>query len=208
MPITTKPDHVFVNCPFDRQYVPLFHAIVFAVHDCGLVARCALEAEDSGEVRIAKLYDIIEECGLGIHDVSRTELDAKTRLPRFNMPLELGIFLGAKRYGQGGQRDKRALILDRERYRYQKFCSDISGQDISEHKNRPPLAIAAVRAWVATIRSMPRRSIPGGTVLAARYKQFKTKLPRACKEAQIETEELTFPDYANFVVEWLTLNPW
>jgi hypothetical protein len=33
---------VFVNCPFDAEYRPLFHAIVFAIHDCGFAARSAL----------------------------------------------------------------------------------------------------------------------------------------------------------------------
>ncbi len=49
-------------------------------------------------------------------------------LPRFNMPLELGIFLGAKRFGSQKQKQKNGLILDREKYRYQSFCSDIAGQ--------------------------------------------------------------------------------
>jgi len=45
-------DSVFVNFPFDSEYQPIFHAIVFALHDCGYVARCALEADDSGDARI------------------------------------------------------------------------------------------------------------------------------------------------------------
>ena len=52
-------DSVFVNCPFDEEYEELFDAIVFAVHDCGFVARCALEAIDSGEARIDKILAII-----------------------------------------------------------------------------------------------------------------------------------------------------
>jgi hypothetical protein len=51
------------------------------------MARCALEKEDGGQVRLEKLYEIIEACGSGIHDLSRTTLDAEHRLPRFNMPL-------------------------------------------------------------------------------------------------------------------------
>ena len=47
------------------------------------------------------------------------------------MPLELGIFLGAKRFGRAEQKGKVCLILDTERYRYQQFMSDIAGQDIS-----------------------------------------------------------------------------
>jgi hypothetical protein len=47
--------NVFINCPFDIQFQPLFRAIVFAVEDCGFLARCALEVEDSGEVRVNKI---------------------------------------------------------------------------------------------------------------------------------------------------------
>jgi hypothetical protein len=42
-------DNVFINCPFDDEYKPLFDAIVFAIYDMGFVARCAREVIDSGE---------------------------------------------------------------------------------------------------------------------------------------------------------------
>jgi hypothetical protein len=116
--------NVFVNCPFDSAYRRMFRAIVFAVIHCGFRARCALEIDDSAEVRIDKIFKIVEECRYGIHDLSRTELDSRTRLPRFNMPLELGMFLGAKRFGVSLQRKKRCLVLDRAPHRYQKFISE------------------------------------------------------------------------------------
>lgn len=99
-------DQAFIHCPFDGEYRPMFEALVFAVYDCGFVARCALELEDGSQVRIDKIEQIIGDCRLGIHDISRTELDGTWSLPRFNMPLELGLFLGAKRYGTGSQRRK------------------------------------------------------------------------------------------------------
>jgi hypothetical protein len=46
---------VFINCPFDDGYRPLFRATVFAVYDCGFNPRCALEVYDSGQVRIEKI---------------------------------------------------------------------------------------------------------------------------------------------------------
>ena len=92
-------DNVFLNCPFDPAYKQLFDAMVFAVHDCGFIARCALEEGDASQVRIDKIYNIIVDCRYGIHDISRTELDKNSGLPRFNMPLELGVFLGAKKFG-------------------------------------------------------------------------------------------------------------
>lgn len=124
---------VFVNCPFDDGYKPLFNATVFAVLDCGFEPRCALQVYDSGQVRIDKIMELIEGCRFGIHDISRTELDPVNGLPQFNMPLELGIFLGAQRFGSGKHREKNCLVLDREPYRYQKFISDIAGQDIAAH---------------------------------------------------------------------------
>jgi hypothetical protein len=124
--------NVFVNCPFDGTYTPLMEALVFAIHDCGYIARSALEAEDSAEVRMDKIAKIIKDCRYGIHDISRTEAGADTGLPRFNMPLELGLFLGARRFGSRIDKLKACLILDRARYRYQQFCSDIAGQDICQ----------------------------------------------------------------------------
>src|ERR1700740_2359962 len=106
------PEGVFINCPFDAEYQPLFRALVFAVQDCGFVARSALEREDGSEVRIEKIRRIIAESAFGIHDISRTEPDAGTGLPRFNMPLELGIFLGAKYYGGAEQARKSCVILE------------------------------------------------------------------------------------------------
>jgi hypothetical protein len=35
VPITVHPDHVFINCPFDGDYKPVFDAIVFAIRDLG-----------------------------------------------------------------------------------------------------------------------------------------------------------------------------
>src|SRR5215210_5684111 len=140
---------VFINCPFDPEYRPIFDALLFAVHACGLRARCALEAADSGAVRVEKIVQIIRDCRFGIHDISRTELNDQG-LPRFNMPYELGLFMGAQRLGGAKQRRKSCLILDRQAYRYQAFLSDIAGQDPLSHGDDPSRAIKATRDWLAT----------------------------------------------------------
>ena len=41
---------IFINCPFDDEYRPLFQSLVFVIADCGFRARCALELVDSGEL--------------------------------------------------------------------------------------------------------------------------------------------------------------
>lgn len=196
---------VFINCPFDTAYRSLFEALVFAVHDCGYIARCALEIDDASQVRIEKVEKIIAACRFGIHDISRTEPDASTGLPRFNMPLELGMFLGAKQFGRAEQKHKICLILDTERYRYQKFISDISGQDISAHQGKPEQVIKVVRDWLSNATPKSVR-IPGGTAIAKRYALFRQELPTMCAKLRLEEGELTFNDYVVQVEEWLKLN--
>jgi len=196
--------NVFINCPFDEQYQPLFQALFFAVVDCGFRVRCALEIDDGSEVRVDKIMRIIRESKYGIHDISRTELDPVNSLPRFNMPLELGMFLGAKRFGDSNQKRKACLILDYEQFRYQKFISDIAGQDINSHNNDPKLLITAVRDWLRGLSR--RRSIPGGAAIFRRYLKFVQELPCLCDDLSIEPAELTYADYANVVSIWLRAN--
>ena len=158
---------VFLNVPFDKLYQKLLDALVFAVHDCGFVARCALEQDDSGEIRVEKIYSIIAACRFGIHDLSRTTLDSRFHLPRFNMPLELGIFLGARKFGGGFQKRKSCLILDRDQYRYQVFCSDIAGQDIRAQGNNIGQSLTVVRNWLQA-NTKPFRSLHGPSHVVAR----------------------------------------
>src|SRR5213082_3561062 len=145
--------------------------MTFAIHDCGFVARCAMESEDSGDIRIRRIVQIVRESQYSIHDISRIELDGATGYPRFNMPLELGICLGAREFGHREQRLKACLVLDRDRYRYQAFCSDIAGQDIRAHSGEAVLAIAAVRNFLANQRST--ELLPAGSKIAERYELFE-----------------------------------
>lgn len=192
---------VFLNCPFDSQYEPLFQALVFAVLSCGFRPRCTLEVDDASEVRIEKIFRIIGECKYGIHDICRTAPDVLTGLPRFNMPLELGMFLGAKKFGTGRQQKKVCLILDSVPYRYQQFISDISGQDIRPHGNEPRRVVAAVRDWLRTASG--NESILGGAEIYRRYLDFAQDLPAGCAEQRLLPHELTFRDLVSLIAKWL-----
>ncbi|MEX2263755.1 MAG: hypothetical protein WD696_17505 [Bryobacteraceae bacterium] len=196
-----QSNHVFINCPFDDGYQPIFNAIVFVIYDLGFIARCAREADDSGEVRLSKIERIIEHCKFGIHDISEVGLDAVHSLPRFNMPLELGLFFGCKRFDGNEQSKKVCLVLDVEQYRYQKFISDIAGHDIRSHGGQPDQAITAVRNWLAT--ASRRKHVPGGAEVVRRYHRFRSDLPRLCEEADLEPAAMTFSDLSNVIVGWL-----
>ncbi len=193
-------DEVFINCPFDDEYQPVFNAIVFAVHDAGFYARSAQEADDAGESRFGKIVRIIRESKYGVHDLSRTEPN-ETGLPRFNMPFELGLFLGAAKFGRGKQRQKRCLVLDRDRYRYQQYISDIAGQDISPHSGDPREAVRRVRDWLRKASS--RTTIPGASKIWRRYQRFQDDLPEMCGAVGIGEDELIFVDRVQLISRWL-----
>jgi hypothetical protein len=196
--------NVFINCPFDPQYLPLFQALIFTVEICGYTSRCALEVEDSGEVRALKIIRIIKDCAFGIHDISRTELSG-AQLPRFNMPYELGLFIGCTVFGAGRRRQKRALVLDRESYRYDQFLSDIAGQDIQSHKNDPEELIRKVRNWLAN--NSRKMRIAGADLILKNYQTFCGDLPEICKNLRLTLTDMeNYRDFHNCVIEWIDAN--
>lgn len=192
---------VFINCPFDATYRPLFYAVTFAVIRSGFKPRCALEADDGAEVRLQKIEKIIEACRYGIHDLSRTEPDGSPALPRFNMPLELGLFLGARRFGDEIQKRKRALVLDTEQYRYQRFISDIAGQDIHAHGGDLAQAIVVVATWLRT--QSKSATVPGGQKIAREFDEFLVDLPAILLDRQLAADEITFGDFASIATAYI-----
>ena len=144
---------------------------------------------------------MISKSKYAIHDISRTELDEKTKLPRFNMPLELGVFIGAKKFGDKHQKLKNCLILDIKQYRYQIFISDIAGHDIRAHNNDPNIVITHIRNWLNS--KSKRRTIPGGRTIQNRFNRFIEDLPQLCAVIPIDEDEVTFNDYCDFVSNWL-----
>jgi hypothetical protein len=191
--------NVFINCPFDAAYASIFEAIVFAVNDAGFRPKCARERLDSSQVRLQKIAALISASRYSIHDLSRTELDVNA-LPRFNMPLELGLDLGCKEFHPDCA-DKSLLIFDSEQYRFQKFVSDLGGQDIHQHSNNPKLAVTRVRNWLRT--ESGRSGIPGGPAIYARYEAFRADLPDICLELNLDVGDLTFADFSYTIARWL-----
>jgi len=196
-----NPLDVFINCPFSDDYRDHFRAIVYTVVRSGFTPRCARERDDAGEVRYEKICRIINDCAFGIHDISKTEPDAGTGLPRFNMPFELGLFLGATKFGSRSTKGKVALILDREPYRYQAFLSDIAGQDVHTHGGKIGRLIEEVATWLRDHGN--RSNVPGGRAIATEFERFSTALAAICATKNIEPAELTFLDYWTLASEWI-----
>ncbi len=194
-------DNVFINCPFDEHYRPMFDTIVFTIIDCGFIPRCAREISDSDEVRLDKLVRLIKESKYSIHDISRTQPDPDSGLPRFNMPFEFGMFMGAKRFGDDEQKEKACLVMDTERYRYQQFISDIAGQDIRAHDDDLLRVAKCVRDWL--LEKSKRTTIYSADSIFKRHERFKTNLPELCTKFNWDYNSLTYLEYVSLTQEWL-----
>jgi hypothetical protein len=192
--------HVFINCAFDAEFRDIFWAIVYAVHDCGFIARCALETGNKDGVRIEKIVKIIEQCRYGIHDLSRIEITEDSPLPRFNMPYELGIFMGCKHYGEAHHKKKDFLVVDSEPHRYKRMISDLAGYDFPAHHNDPLTVIANVRDWFSETAA---KILPGAIYYQERYENFMSVFPDLCKSMKINVNDLSFKDYYALVSVWI-----
>jgi len=192
---------VFINCPFSPDYSDNFRAAIFAVLRSGFAPRCARENDDGGEVRMDKICRIIGESRYGIHDMSKTEPDADSGLPRFNMPLELGLFLGAPKFGGRPHAGKKALILDCEPHRYQQFISDIAGQDIHAHGSDAGRLIEEIASWLRD--ESGDDDVPGGRAMAGEFARFNADLPRIAAAKRLEVDELTFKDLRAIAAAWV-----
>jgi hypothetical protein len=184
---------VFVNCPFDKTFKPLLDAILFAIHDCGFIARIALEEAGTGDARLERIREIIEESRFSIHDVSRVQQSRAQPLPRFNMAFECGVFFGAKFFGAKVHRTKDLLVLDKLEHRFKATVSDLGGQDGSHHNDDPNAAINCVRVFLA--RKSEYENIPGAAYIQKRFRLFKAQLPAMAKIAKLSLRELQGLDY-------------
>lgn len=202
---------VFINCPFDQQYLPLLRAIAFAVIDCGFAPQIALQ-EVNGRLRLEKIIALMRDSRLSIHDISR--LPATTGdLPRFNMPFECGLFVGMMHSGAARHRDKQFLVLDGSVYQYQRTMSDVSGLDPKTHDNDPLRAIDAIRHFLGSeLRSLTkgRERAPGGAKIAERFGAFQRELPSAAARQSLTVDELLSIDYLVDLIalmsDWIAVN--
>jgi hypothetical protein len=197
-------DYVFINCPFDGQYANMFRACNFAILDAGFIPRCSMEVDDATVSRLAEIVKIIRECRYGIHDLSRIGLDVKSKLPRFNMPFELGIFYSAKHFGKGLQKSKECLVLEKKKYQYHKYISDLAGSDVRAHQNNQKKLIQTIRDWLIT--TSKRTTIPSGDKINQRFTAFQSDMRRACKKRSLVYESLPYIELVGNMTDWLRAN--
>ena len=127
-----------------------------------------------------KILELIGACRYGIHDISMQSLDASTGLPRFNMPFELGLFLGCRHFSSHSeQNSKDFLVLDSEARRFHKALSDFSGYDVVCHNGSPGQVIQLVRDWLANSLG---KTMYGASKLQTEFLEFELQMSAMAEE--------------------------
>ncbi|WP_373495117.1 hypothetical protein [Aquiflexum sp.] len=127
----------------------------------------------------------------------------KNELARFNMPFELGMDIGCKRFGNQIYKDKSFLIFDKEHYRYQKALSDISGNDIQIHKDIPEKALRHVRNWIF---KQNNKKIDSANRIWNSFNQFNGDfylILQSDELSQEDVDEMPWEEHRNYILQWM-----
>ena len=141
---------VFINCPYDREFAPLFDAVVFATVCCGFTPRSALESGNVADSRIDRITRAVFASKYSIHDLSRCTGEGESNLARFNMPLELGIAMARRSVAPETGTVHDWLLLVPEGHQYIRFLSDLAGFDPKTHAGTVESIVPNVTVWLAT----------------------------------------------------------
>ncbi len=182
------PSDVFINAPFDGAYENVFLALIAGLVSLGLNPRCVLEVPPSID-RLRRLDSIIRSCPFSLHDLSRVQVGraGPFRVPRFNMPFELGLAAAVALATHPPKHQW--LVLERIRHRVGQSLSDIAGYDANIHHGtvegtinvvldifgnvrNPPLSATEDLLWVYRKLSRFRRTLPAGVYRASSFKQL------------------------------------
>lgn len=155
MAFPTFDRSIFINAPFDEHYAPMLQAIAFCVADLGFFPRLAPENADNAAYRLDRIVELVRQSRYAIHDLSRCKADRRGEYARMNMPFELGIDYGCRRYGADDLTQKTVLILEHSHLDYHRALSDISGWDIRSHSGDYIKAIRHVRNWLVQHAAAP-----------------------------------------------------
>ncbi len=164
-------ESVFLNIPYDVGFESLYVAYVVGLTQLGLAINAALAVPN--QRRLGTIIELIDRSDVSIHDLSRVEVSRG--VPRFNMPVELGLALYRSHITNGKHR---VFIFERKRYRAQRSTSDVNGID-------PQIHNGTVKGLMSGLRNIFRQSQDVTTVpeMLASYRVVKKKIPELRRNA-------------------------
>jgi len=160
-----RTDSVFLNIPYDKEFEDLYVAYIVGLTQLGLRVNATLAVPNQG--RLETIIRLIGKSNVSIHDLSRDRLSKG--IPRFNMPLELGLALYR---WHATKRRHRVYVFESKPYRAQKSTSDINGID-------PQIHHGTAKGVMAGLRNILRQPGDVTTVpeMLLSYRAVRRKLP-------------------------------
>jgi hypothetical protein len=160
-----RTDSVFLNIPYDKEFEDLYVAYIVGLTQLGLRVNAALAVPNQG--RLETIIALIGKSSFSIHDLSRIEVSK--RIPRFNMPVELGLALYRSHATKGRHR---VYVFESKPYRTQRSTSDINGID-------PQIHNGTAKGVMAGLRNILRQPGDVTTVpeMLISYRAVRRKLP-------------------------------
>ena len=171
MPRPRRIESVFLNIPYDAAFESLYLAYIVGLTQLGLHINAALAVRNQG--RLETIINLIERSDFSIHDLSRIE--ASRGVPRFNMPVELGLALYRSHVVKGKHG---VFIFESRRYRAQRSTSDVNSIDPQIHGGTP-------KGLMAGLRNLFRQPGDATTVpeMLASFRAVERKLPELRRNA-------------------------
>jgi hypothetical protein len=171
VPRPRRIESVFLNIPYDAAFESLYLAYIVGLTQLGLHINAALAVRNQG--RLETIINLIERSDFSIHDLSRIE--TSRGVPRFNMPVELGLALYRSHVANGKHG---VFIFESRRYRAQRSTSDVNSIDPQIHGGTP-------KGLMAGLRNLFRQPGDATTVpeMLASFRAVERKLPELRRNA-------------------------
>lgn len=189
---------IFINCPFDDEYLPLLRVLLFITRFYGFDVKIASAELDSKSNRLPRIKSLMGETKYSIHDLSRFRSDKAGEYYRMNMPFELGLD-----YGIGGD-DKIFLIFESEPNKLKIALSDINGWDIRSHQDKPEKIVMEFRKWIVGCGNLSDelKQLSSEEVWN-RYNFFYGSFADHMVKHKMKDEEISVSEYLVFIDSYL-----
>lgn len=195
-----KNNQIFINCPFDEEYKDILRALVFSLCYLGFIPKLASEFLNSADNRIEKICEMIDQSNFSIHDLSRCKSTKIDEYYRMNMPFEFGIDYGNSFFNH---LNKKMLVLEGQRYDFQKTISDLSGVDAKCHNNEPEDVVRCIRNWLIEAKILKKAD--SATVIWYRFTDFTSDFYDSRKTLGFTDKDLNEIPIAEYIV---SINDW
>jgi len=173
-------NEVFLNIPYDKKFERLFIAYIAGISALGMVPRATLEITDSSR-RLERILKLARGCGYSVHDLSWVQLDpAKPRVPRFNMPFELGLCVSDANRREGQRQNW--FVFEAVANRVDKSLSDLKGTDPRIHG----ATVRGVLSGLCNVFRRPRRQ-PTVPQMMQIYRELRKNQAAILKKAGSDT---------------------